>query len=93
MLYHYDSVLTPQGCEPRDINGLTKDELAHRSLNDLYEMQRETETALERHRAEEPAAKRKNKTEYKVWIDCSADLVDRLQLIRTEIELREQNEK
>lgn len=92
MLYNYESVLNPIGCDDHDEEvWYLQQELSKCSLDQLHEMHQRAEMRLDEHRAKEPAMKRKNKTDYRIWVGISNDYTERLRMIWNEILLRQEN--
>lgn len=57
-------------------------------LEKLYEREKELVTIIAESHANEPSKKRGHKSDYRLWIKCTHDLIDQLHDIRDEKESR-----
>ena len=84
----YNNVFHPRFCGDSWESKELELEVKTLPVDKLIERRAEYETRLMEARMKEPARKRYNKSEYRIWIQHTHDLLDCIELITKELSLR-----
>ena len=89
-LFKYESELYPVGPEEHDYDWW-KAHLLSLPTDELKKVYKEKLEVLDKLRMEEPAKKRGKKDEYRSWVRKTHDLLDLINEIKEELQLRQNN--
>ena len=84
----YSNVFHPQFGDDSWKSEILDLEVKSLSVDKLLELREEYETRLMEARMKEPARKRNNKSEYRLWIQRTHDLLDCIEVITKELSSR-----